>query len=105
MEMRFYFDKDAKWTAGFVRYQNSKKPIPIVLKSSVQEVTSPAAPYEHTDLWLEIVNGKISGAYEITMQGTQVPSASYENYANRRKFFFLLNNDVERTPAAGCLWK
>ncbi|WP_263770766.1 hypothetical protein [Propionivibrio soli] len=104
MEMRFYFDKDAKWMTGFVRY-NSKKAIPIVLKSSVRDVTSPDAPIEHTDLWLEIVDGKITGAYEITMQGTQIPSATYENYTSRRKFFFLLNNDIERAPATGCQWK
>lgn len=105
MEMRFYVDKEAKWTAGFVKYQNSKKPISIVQKSSVQEVTSPTMSYEHTDLWLEVANGKVSGSYEITIQGTQLPSATYENYANKRKYFFLLNSDVDGTPADGCLWK
>jgi hypothetical protein len=105
MEMRLYFDRNAKWTTGFVKYQNSSKPIPIVLKNSVQEMSSETAPYEHTDSWIETADGKISGMYEITMQGTQIPSATYENYSNKKKFFFLLNNNIEGTPEAGCAWQ
>jgi hypothetical protein len=61
------------------------------------------APYQHTDSWIEIVNGKISGFYVITMQGTQIPSATYENYMNKKKFSFLLDSNVEGTPESGCL--
>lgn len=105
MEMRVYHDMGANWTAGFVKYQNSKKPIPIFLKNSVVEVLSEDAPYQHTDSWIEIVNGKISGIYEIIIQGTQIPSFTYESYLSKKKFSFLLDGNTEGTPESGCLWQ
>lgn len=105
MEMRVYHEMAANWTTGFVKYQNSKKPIPIFLKSSVVEVLSDDAPYQHTDSWLEIVNGKISGIYEIIIQGTQIPSFTYESYLSKRKFAFLFASSIEWTTESGCLWE
>ncbi len=105
IEMRLYSDRSAMWRAGFVKYQNSKKPIPIFLRSSVEEVLSEDAPHQHTDTWIEIADGKISGMYEVTMQGAQVPSAVYESYSRKRKFYFVLNNSIEGTPETGCLWE
>ena len=105
VEMRIYSDRRAKWRAGFVKYQNSKTPISIFLKSSVEEILSEDTPHQHIDTWIEIVNGKISGMYEIIRQGTQVPSAVYENHSSKKKFYFILNNGIEGNPETGCLWE
>ena len=105
LEMRLYNDMDANWTSGFVKYQNSKKPISIFLKNSVVEVLSEDAPYQITDSWLEIVDGKITGIYEIIMQGTQIPSFTYESYQNKRKFAFIFASSIDRTTESGCLWE
>lgn len=104
-EMRIYSDRSAKWKTGFVKYQGSKTPIPVFLKNSVEEVLSEDAPYQHTNTWIEVANEKISGMYEISMQGTQVPSAVYESFSSRKKFHFVLNNSIEGTPETGCLWE
>lgn len=105
MEMRHYFDRNANWTAGFVKYRNSKKPISIYLKSREYEILSESAPYQYTNTWLEIVNGKITGEYVITTQGAQVPSATYVNYSSKRTVYFSLSYDVEGSPSSGCKWE
>jgi len=105
LEMRIYSDRSAKWKAGFVKYQNSRTSIPIFLKSRVEDVLVEDAPYQHTDTWIEVANEKISGIYELIIQGAQVPSAVYESYSSRKKFHFVLNNSIEGTPETGCLWE
>jgi hypothetical protein len=47
-EMRTYYDSSSKFSAGFVRYQNAKQLIPLVLANSASETLSRNAPDQET---------------------------------------------------------
>ncbi|MEK6294345.1 MAG: hypothetical protein V4793_23755 [Paraburkholderia tropica] len=90
-EMRTYFDSASKFSSGFVRYQNSKQPIPLVLANSAEETLNKDAPDQETTTWIEIYNGQATGEYEMITQGTEVSSMVYTNKKKNQKTGFVLN--------------
>jgi hypothetical protein len=96
MEVRLYFDTNAKWSGGFVKYENATKPISIFLNKDDQYAD------DNIDKWLEVLNGKITGTYMMSMRG--LPSVTYKNYSHKKKFYFLFNSNVEGSPEKGCQW-
>ncbi|TGP44897.1 hypothetical protein EN871_09970 [bacterium M00.F.Ca.ET.228.01.1.1] len=90
-EMRTYYDSASKFSSGFVRYQNSKQPIPLVLASSAAETSNKDAPDQETTTWIEIYNGQATGEYEMITQGTEVSSMVYTNKKKNQKTGFMLN--------------
>jgi len=100
-EMHTYYDSANKFSSGFVRYQNSKQPIPLVLANSAEETLSENAPDQETTTWTEIYNGRATGEYEMIAQGTEVSSLVYTN-KKTQKTAFVLNT---RAIADGnCKW-
>jgi hypothetical protein len=90
-EMRTYYDSTSKFSSGFVRYQNSKQPIPLVLANSAEETLNKDAPDQETTTWIEIYNGQATGEYEMITQGTEVSSMVYTNKKKNQKTGFMLN--------------
>jgi len=54
-EMRTYYDSSAKFSSGFVKYQNSKQMLPLVLFGSISEALDKDAPDQETRTWLEVL--------------------------------------------------
>ncbi|MFM0008565.1 MULTISPECIES: hypothetical protein [Paraburkholderia] len=101
-EMRTYYDSSSKFSAGFVRYQNAKQPIPLVLANSASETLDKNAPDQETTTWIEVFNGQVSGEYEMIIQGTDVSSMVYTSKKKNQKTGFLLNTGV--MTQGSCKW-
>lgn len=101
-EMRTYYDSTSKFSSGFVRYQNSKQPIPLVLANSAEETLNKDAPDQETTTWIEIYNGHATGEYETITQGTKVSSMVYTNKKKNQKTGFVLNAGV--IGQGSCKW-
>ncbi|CAB3729659.1 hypothetical protein LMG22037_05466 [Paraburkholderia phenoliruptrix] len=101
-EMRTYYDSASKFSSGFVRYQNSKQPIPLVLANSAEETLNKDAPDQETATWIEIYNGQATGEYEMITQGTEVSSMVYTNKKKNQKTGFMLNTGA--SGQGGCKW-
>lgn len=102
LEMRTYYDASSKFSYGFVRYQNSKQPIPLVLANSAEETLNMDAPDEETTTWIAIYHGKATGEYEMITDGTEVSSVVYTNKKKNQKTGFLLNAGA--ISQSGCKW-
>lgn len=103
-EFRMFFDQSTKFSSGFVRYQNSKSVIPLVLKSADEQTLSAGRPDELTSTWLEVNRGKITGEYEMVNQGANIYSMVYTNYGTRKKSSFILDPNVTPSLEKGCQW-
>lgn len=101
-EMHTYFDSARKFSSGFVKYRNARQLIPLVQFSSNSETLDSNTPEQETTTWIEIFDGRVSGEYEMTTQGTGVPSMIYTSRAKNRKTGFFLNTDVMRD--GDCKW-
>lgn len=101
-EMRTYFDSSSGFSSGFVKYQNSKELIPLVLASSIDETLDKSAPDQGTSTWLEVFHGQVTGEYEMISQGTEVSSMVYTSKKKNQKTGFVLNPDA--IVKGGCKW-
>jgi hypothetical protein len=101
-EMRTYYDSSRKFSSGFVKYQTSKKPIPLVLVNSTSETLSKSAPDQENTTWIEVFNGEATGEYEMITQGTDVASMVFTNKKKNQKIGFVLNTNV--MTESGCVW-
>lgn len=104
-EMRTYYDDQAKWSGGFVKYEKSKIAIPIVLSSSSEQSFDKNSPSLATSDWLEISDGKIAGEYEMVSQGASVSSMIYMNRNTKKPFYFSLDFNADSSVENGCRWK
>lgn len=102
LEWRTFFEPESKWSSAYVKYKGAKQVIPLVRRSS--EVTQKPAgrPWEITTLWLEVVDGRISGEYEITSQGANIYGFLYKNLRTRKEVSFLQDN--EAFEESECKW-
>lgn len=103
-EMRTYFDRDVKWEGAFIKYENSKIPIALVLKNTQEEILNKNRPYQTTKTWLEISNNKISGEYEMISQGANIYSMTYTNFGKKKRFAFGFDTNVVSSLSSGCTW-
>ncbi|MFM0505284.1 hypothetical protein [Paraburkholderia caffeinilytica] len=101
-EMRTYYDSSSKFSAGFVRYQNAKQPIPLVLANAASETFDKNAPDQEATTWIEVFSGQVSGEYEMITQGTGVSSMVYTSKKKNQKIGFLLNTGV--MAQGSCKW-
>ncbi|MGP8433741.1 hypothetical protein ACT2FY_05510 [Paraburkholderia fungorum] len=101
-EMRTYYDSSSKFSAGFVRYQNAKQSIPLVLANSAGETLDKNTPEQETTTWIEVFNGQVSGEYEMITQGTDVSSMIYTSKKKNQKIGFLLNTGA--IAQGSCKW-
>jgi hypothetical protein len=104
MEMRTYFDTQNKFSFGFVRYQESSEPIPIVLRTTEVSTTSKDSPDEISTEWTEVNRNTISGRYIITTQGGQVLAMQYEQLRTGRRYNFAIEPNTQSSAEKGCEW-
>lgn len=102
LEWRVFSERDSDWTASYVRYQGAQRVIPLIRQSYDATTTAAGRPSEFRSVWVELVGGKISGAYTITSQGANVEGFVYKNYRNGKEFSFSQENDAARE--SGCQW-
>lgn len=104
-ELHTYYDEASKWSGGFVKYAKSNEPISIVLTDSENEILDPDAPWQHTRTWSEVVNGKVTGSYELMTQGSQIVSMSYTKQSNGKVYSFGFNTSIDSSLESGCKWE
>jgi hypothetical protein len=100
-QMRTYYDSVAKFSFGFVKYQHSKQPIPLVLISSTDETLDKNAPDQETTTWAEVVNGQVGGEYEMITQGTEISSMVYTGKKSQKIGF---GSNANAIAEGGCMW-
>lgn len=102
--MGTYYDSSSRLSWGYVRYQNEKQSIPLVLAESTGEKMGEDVPDETTTTCLEIYGKQITGEYQMVSQGTMVPSMVYINKKSGKKVSFGLDADAP-AEKGGCNWK
>lgn len=103
-ELRTYSDLSANWFGGFVKYKKSKQPISLVLKRIEHEELDPQAPTQLTRTWSEVLDGRITGEYEMVSQGGNIVSMIYKKN-NGKEYSFSFDPTVEVSVDGGCEWK
>ncbi len=104
-EWRVFNDTESNWSGGYVRYKGAKQVIPLVLKSEQRTEMAPGRPDEVDAVWVEIVDGKVTGQYEVDSQGAIVNSMVYTKFAPHRTYNFA--DDLAAFPDRGrghCRW-
>jgi hypothetical protein len=100
-QMRTYCDAATKFSFGFVKYQHSKEPIPLVLISSTDETLDKNAPHQETTTWVEVVNGQVGGEYEMITQGTEISSMVYTSKKSQKIGF---GSNANTIAEGSCTW-
>jgi len=104
LEWGWYKDAiPAHWITSYVKYKNSSKPIHLILKSSEGEEMVKGRPWMFTSIWLEIVDGKVTGEYNTVTQGARIYGFTYKNYRNGRIVHF--SEDYAALEDKGCKWE
>lgn len=103
-ELRTYSDVSAHWFGGFVKYINSKQPISLVLKTVEREELDSQAPVQLTRTWSEVLEGKITGEYEMISQGGNIVSMTYKKN-NGKEYSFGFDSTVGVSGDGGCEWE
>lgn len=104
-EFRTFYNSSSKWSGGYVKYAKSIEPISIVSTDSQNEILDPDAPWQHTRIWSEIVNGKVTGTYELMTQGSQIVSMSYTKQSDGKVYSFGINTSIDSSLESGCKWE
>jgi len=103
-EFRTYYDSVAKWSGAGVQYSKSKKAITLVHRNTEQEELVYGRPYQYTTTWVEVVDGALTGEYQMVTQGGRVDAMSYTNYKSAKKYSFENDYNVDSKPETGCQW-
>lgn len=104
-ELRTYYDTTNKWQGGFVKYASSGVPIPLVLTDSQSEEVSPQRPWQLTRTWSEVLDGKVTGEYEMVSQGGMIVSMSYTKKSNGKEYEFSHKWGIDSSLENGCQWE
>ncbi|PIF74214.1 hypothetical protein CLU95_1335 [Variovorax sp. 54] len=106
-EFHTYHDSNRKWSAGFVRYENSRESIPVTFFSSTSASDLGEGIHEPSTKWLEIWRGKVTGEYVLKREGAGAGVsgyvATYRNYAGNRVRNFVLD-PTAGFEESGCNW-
>ncbi|HEY1215757.1 MAG TPA: hypothetical protein VGE93_19165 [Bryobacteraceae bacterium] len=103
-EMQTYVDSSTGLSWGFVKYQNSRQAIPLILAESTSETLDKNAPDEETTTWVEIYGKQVTGEYQMVSQGAIIPSMVYINKKSGKKTAFGLNAGAV-TDTGSCDWQ
>ncbi|QJI43385.1 hypothetical protein HKK52_21325 [Pseudomonas sp. ADAK2] len=103
-ELRIYYDALSKWSGASVKYLTSKEPISLVVKYTDLEELDPQMPVRDSTVWLEIVDGKITGEYTMVTQGNSVVSMAYKKGSNGKQYSFSNNTQIKAPIESGCQW-
>lgn len=96
-------DADAGWQAAYVRYGKRGKPITLAWLRGEHEVLAEDRPWQFTDEWVEIVDGKGHGRYTTVHQGARYYGFHYRGGDGRELEFA---EDLAALDASGrrCAW-
>ncbi|MCP1725579.1 hypothetical protein J2T45_005896 [Pseudomonas citronellolis] len=64
-----------KVNLAYVKYEKSKKSIPLLLKSREEEILESDRPTEATKKWTEFIDGRVNGEYTTQSQGLKYISS------------------------------
>ena len=103
-ELRLYHDAAIAWSGGAVRYAGSRDSLPLVRESQEVEEMVPGRPYQFTTSWLEMLEGKVNGRYEMVSQGARIYSMTYTNARNGKRTEFSWAPEVDVPKDDGCRW-
>lgn len=103
LEWKSFAEASSGWRAAYVKYRGSKTVIPLVLRSSEATDMPEGRPWEFTTVWQEVVDGRISGEYQITSQGARIYDFVYTNLRNGKTVAFT-QDDAAWQPD-GCRWQ
>ncbi|WP_240202141.1 hypothetical protein [Burkholderia sp. LMG 13014] len=103
-EMRTYYDDAVKWSGGMVRYAQSKTALPLVIEHEEDAVLDESRPHQYTTTWVEMVDGRINGRYEMISQGAIIYSMTYTQARTGKKTAFGRALDVDASEQTGCRW-
>ncbi|MEN6080237.1 hypothetical protein [Chromobacterium piscinae] len=76
-------DADSAWSVAYVRYGKRGKAITLVWLCTEQEEMAEGRPYQFTEEWLEIVDGRINGRYTTIHQGANYYGFHYRGINGR----------------------
>jgi hypothetical protein len=75
-----------------------------VLTDAQSEILDPEA-WQHTMIWSEVVDGKVTGTYEVVTQGAQIVSMLYTKRSSGKEYSFMINTNIDSSLDAGCKWE
>ncbi|WP_130391735.1 hypothetical protein [Cupriavidus agavae] len=105
IEFRSYYDPGVKWSGAVARYEGSTRVIPLISKYRQVDVVAPDRPYQETNIWWEVLDGRFTGEYEMVSQGSMVAHFSYTNYKSKTSFDYIRDPNVDFTETNGCAWQ
>ena len=76
LELRLYSDSEM-WVGGQVLYRGGDDFIPIVFSYRAIEEDIPGRPSKYKEVWEEVLGGKVSGLYELYIQGVNIYDVVY----------------------------
>lgn len=103
-ELRLYHDAGIGWSGGAVRYAGSRDSLPLVRESEDAEEMVPGRPYQFTTTWLEMLEGRVNGRYEMVSQGAHIYSMTYTHARTGRQTAFSWAADIDASGENGCRW-
>ncbi|NML17485.1 hypothetical protein [Azohydromonas caseinilytica] len=103
LEWRVFSEPETGWTTAYVKYHGGSKPIPLVQKSEEATQKPEGRPWEMTSIWLEVMEGKITGEYRVVTQGANIYRFQYKNHRNGKEMVFV--QDLAAQWNDGCEWK
>lgn len=89
---------------GYVNYSKSMSSIPLVFISKTESKVEGGRPVERNITWLELVDGKLNGKYEIMSQGGRYYSFIYKG-SNGKSLSFNEDVDAYNADRDDCIWK
>lgn len=93
---------EGEWSSAYVKYKGAKQVIPLVFRSSEATQKPAGRPWEFKSVWLEVVDGQISGEYAITSQGANIYGFVHKNRRTGKEVSFVQDN--EAAEESHCKW-
>lgn len=103
-ELREYTDTSIPLSYVFAKYRTSRTWMPLITKSAISLASTPGAPDENRTTWIEMLDAKPSGSYEIISQGTTINSMRYKSFSTHKTYSFIRDTGIEFSPERGCVW-
>jgi hypothetical protein len=103
LEARIFNVPQANWQGGYVKYRGANAATPIVFKSAEATKKPADKPWEINTTWIEVLEGNVTGQYNIVSQGTRVYSITYKNFNTKKTLHFF--EDIRSLGDNQCVWK
>lgn len=76
LELRLYLESEV-WVGGLVLYRGADDFIPLVFEHEEMIEDVPGGPDKYRATWLEVVNGEVTGKYEVFTQRAAIYDFAY----------------------------